>query len=91
MEPRHSGDVLGGDHSANKAEGLIGRWRARLRLAGLKWKAVCAEHRAAVAINGASSSFEAALERVLLAAIARVEADQARMVPGRLPTLPRRD
>jgi hypothetical protein len=63
---------------ALKAEEAPGGWRARWKLARLRSRAERAERRAAVAIHDASASFGAALDAVLHAAIARVQADSGR-------------
>jgi hypothetical protein len=55
----------------------IERWRARRRRAHLKLRAELADRRAASAIEAASVSFTRALEAVLLAAAARIKAEEA--------------
>jgi hypothetical protein len=70
---------------ARKADGILGGWWARWRLAWLRSRADRAERSAAVAIHDASASFGAALEAVLHAAVARVKADGACRGPCCIP------
>jgi hypothetical protein len=85
-------DRLGRSSKASGNEGVAtqgpagGGWRARWKLASLGSRAVRAERRAAAAIDGASASFGTALEAVLQAAIAGVEADEASLSRGRAPS-----
>jgi hypothetical protein len=74
---QQSCDGLGDVHLAVKTEGVLGRWRAKWKIATLRSRADRAERRAAVAIDDASASFSAAIEAVLQAALARVNADGA--------------
>jgi hypothetical protein len=62
--------------SAKRRDSVAPLW-ARWRLAKLRSRAVRAERRAAAALYTASVSFGEALEAVLLAAVARVKADEA--------------
>ncbi len=59
-----------------KAPAALRGWLARWKLARLRARADRAERRAAAAIGDASASFAQALQAVLLAAIARVKADE---------------
>ena len=84
-QPELLGDEAGDLRLARKAEGTLGGWRARWKVARLRWQAERAERRAAVAIHHATASFGAALEMVLHAGIAGVKADQACLSSCRAP------
>jgi hypothetical protein len=80
--PRYTADAAGNKRLTLKAKGTLGGWWARWRLVRLRSRADRAERRAVVAIHDASASFGAALDAVLHAAIARVEADEVSLGPS---------
>jgi hypothetical protein len=75
--PQHTHDDSDHNRSTQKAQGPLGGWWAKWKLARLRSRAERVERRAAVAIHDASATFSAALEAVLHAAVARVKADEA--------------
>ena len=75
--PEHTHDDSDHSRPKQKAHGPVGAWWAWWKVARLRMRAERAERREAAAIHGASAAFDAALEAVLHAAVARVTADEA--------------
>lgn len=81
--PEHTRDDSGHSRPKRKAHGPVGAWWAWWNIARLRLRAERAERREAAAIHDASAAFNAALEAVLHAAVARVKADEACLsLPG---------